>query len=85
MAKVEFDHISGNGTVFRCAKLDLSKPIKYSNRPKDNNMFLQDVAELISFHCFHVWEELNSFNGYESIKFVEEKEKKEKKNERRRN
>jgi len=73
MSKVKFDHVSSNGTVFKCSKLDLSSPIWYSNKPKDEHMLLQDVTELISFHCFHVWDELLDFPGYDSIQFEEVK------------
>jgi len=74
MPKVKFDHVSRNGTIFKCAKLDLSRTIRYSNKPKNENMLLQDVAELISFHCFNVWDdELLSFPGNESINFKEDK------------
>ena len=69
MAQVEFDHISRNGTIFRCAKLDLSQPIKYSDRPSDENRFLQDVAEVISFHCFHIWDNVHEFPGYDCVNF----------------
>ena len=46
-----FEHQSSNGTVFRCARRNLSEPIQISSRPRAEHHFIADCIEF-----GHMWE-----------------------------
>ena len=65
-----FEHLSRNGTEFKCARCDFSFPVIVKKPPTMSEKdYLQDVSDMISYHVFNIWKQLNSFAGYDTIGF----------------
>ena len=68
-----YTHTSRNGTTFECKRCDFRDIVYYYDKPKELNLFLQDVSEMIAQHAMVIWPELNGFQGYDTITYIEGK------------
>lgn len=66
----EFEHLTANGTWFRCDRCDLAVPVKVTHReglPLERLM--ADFVEFAAFHVRHIHPKLNGFAGYDAIEY----------------
>ena len=72
------EHTSRNGTVFTCARCDLSEPVHVRNDDASDGAhrmppqtLASDVAEFIGYHATVILPELTThFSGYDCIRWV---------------
>lgn len=71
MNDMPFEHVSHNGTVFKCSRCDFKEPI-YVSQPDESfwlNKLMVDISEMIGYHAMNIWNQLNGFQGYDTIEY----------------
>ena len=72
MNDMPFEHMSHNGTVFKCSRCYFKTKIfvlQEEGVELSLEKIMVDISEMIGYHAKNIWDQLNGFQGYDCIEY----------------
>jgi hypothetical protein len=69
MNEKPFAHSCRFGTTFSSDRCDFKNGVIVSHRQPKKELFISDLAEMVSFHAINIHPQLNGFQGYDCIEW----------------